>query len=108
MTGEMLWITKDGHAGDGNEYPVHATLARILRCPLAPFDTYIGPYLDHAAGWIFMEFEGRDARLVLWPGGEAPAFRKPLVSDWFDPLNHGLALNAAAWLLARAEREVSP
>ena len=96
MTGEMSWIKPNGDAGNGESYPVHAAVARALRCRLRPFDTYIGPYIDHRKGrvWISSE-DGAVGTVCVWPGGVAPAYCKPVTVDYF-PLDNITECLAAA------------
>jgi hypothetical protein len=103
MTGEMSWIKADGEAGDGFSYPVHAFVARKLRSKLRPFDTYIGPYIAHKRGRIFISSEdGYVGTVCLWPGGIAPAFREPIVAEYFPLDDAEQALSATRDVLKRA------
>jgi hypothetical protein len=103
MTGEMSWIKADGEAADGNTYPVHASVARKLRSPLRPFDTYIGPYIAHKRGRIFISSEdGCVGTVCLWPGGIAPAFREPIVAEYFPLDDAEQALAATRDVLQRS------
>ena len=45
MTGEMCSITQKGVDSDGNEWPIHAAIAKAVRGTLQPFDQYQGPYI---------------------------------------------------------------
>ena len=45
MTGEMAWIKQDGTDSNGEEWGVHAAIARALDGTLRPFDVYQGPYI---------------------------------------------------------------
>ena len=50
MTGEMYHIDQDGKDDSGNEWPLHAAIAKALRdegynATLQPFDQYQGPYI---------------------------------------------------------------
>ena len=50
MTGEMYHIDQDGKDDSGNEWPIHAAIAKALRedghdATLQPFDQYQGPYI---------------------------------------------------------------
>lgn len=84
MTGEMGWIKPNGDAGDGSSYPLHAQVARRLRSRLRPFDTYIGPYIAHKRGHIFISSDdGIIGQVCLWPDGQAPAYRDPIVAEFF-------------------------
>lgn len=78
MTGEMYSIEQDGASDDGEEWPLHASVARAVKGMLKPFDRYQGPYIvigdDIKTGhtpyeypvmhvgatrlWIFMERNG--------------------------------------------------
>ena len=79
MTGEMSWIKANGEDSNGECWPVHAEVARALRCKLKPFDVYAGPYIDHKRGrlWISSE-DGKVGQVCLWVNGEAPAYREPI------------------------------
>lgn len=86
MTGEMHAIAPDGTDSNGDTWEIQAAVATALGCKLRPFDKYIGPYIDHPAGHIFIgEAEGCDFLLTacLWPDGIAPAYRQPQVSTTF-------------------------
>lgn len=103
MTGEMSWITPNGDAADGCSYPVHAQVARALRCRLRPFDTYVGPYIAHKRGrlWISSD-DGMIGTVCLWPGGIAPAFCEPITAEFFPMDDAQAALEAAREVLKRA------
>ena len=50
MTGEMYHIDQDGKDDSGNEWTMHAAIAKALRAEgyeatLQPFDQYQGPYI---------------------------------------------------------------
>ena len=45
MTGEMYSINQDGLDDDGNEWPIHAAIAKAVKGTLQPFDQYQGPYI---------------------------------------------------------------
>ena len=50
MTGEMYHIDQDGKDDSGNEWEMHAAIAKALRADgydatLQPFDQYQGPYI---------------------------------------------------------------
>ena len=58
MTGEMWHIDENGKDDNGNEWPIHAAIAKALcdeghDASLQPFDQYQGPYI----------LIGKDARL---------------------------------------------
>lgn len=97
MTSEMNSIDTNGNASDGNCYPVHAAVAKALRSPLRPFDTYIGPYIAHKRGKLFLGVGvGSYAGYVcLWPGGVAPAYCKPVVCEYGNPDDISAAIAAA-------------
>lgn len=102
MTGEMNWIKPNGDAGDGESYPLHAAIARALRSRLRPFDTYVGPYIDHKRGKIFITSEdGCTGTVCMWPGGVAPAYREPLVSEYFPAEDVDAARAAVSEVLRR-------
>lgn len=94
MTGEMSWIKPDGTDSNGDVYTVHARVARALRCRLRPFDVYIGPYIAHRKGrlWINTE-DGFTGTVCLWPDGQAPAYREPISATYapFDDVDAALA-----------------
>lgn len=101
MTGEMSWIKPNGDDSNGEGWPVHAAVARALRCRLRPFDSYIGPYIDHKCGRLWLSTEdGMMGQAVLWPGGVPPAYCEPIVSEEFFPLQSiPAALRAARAVL---------
>lgn len=105
MTGEMSWIKASGEASDGCTYDVHAKVARALRSKLRPFDTYIGPYIAHKHGrlWISSE-DGMLGTVCLWPQGIPPAFREPITAEYFPLDDAGAALEAAREVLKIARR----
>jgi len=45
MTGEMYSINQDGLDNDGNEWVIHAAIAKAVGGTLQPFDQYQGPYI---------------------------------------------------------------
>ncbi len=45
MTGEMAWIKQNGEDSNGEEWAVHAAVARAVGGRLEPFDVYQGPYI---------------------------------------------------------------
>ena len=103
MTGEMASIDKHGTDSNGDHWPLHARVARRLRCKLRPFDKYTGPYIAHPAGKIFLSMDTAwEGTACLWPGGIAPAFRKPLVSAPFAWNDRRAATAAARQVLKQA------
>ena len=107
MTGEMAWIKPDGTDSNGDKYAVHAQVARAMRCRLRPFDVYIGPYIAHKRGRIFISIndDGFSATVCLWSGGIAPAFCKPVVAQYAPFNDVDAALVAARTVVAkRGER----
>ena len=103
MTGEMGWVKPNGEDSNGDCWSVHAYVARSLRCRLRPFDTYIGPYICHKRGMLFIGSEdGSDGNVCLWPDGEAPAYREPIVETYFPIDDQDAALAAARSVLAAA------
>lgn len=107
MTGEMAWIKPDGTDSNGEKWEPHAKVARALRCRLKPFDSYIGPYIAHSAGKLFISSEdGIVGTVCLWPEGIAPADREPITEDYF-PLYDADAALAAARSVLRKYREAS-
>ena len=108
MTGEMGWIKANGEAADGNSYPVHAAVARALRSRLRPFDTYIGPYIDHKRGKIFITSEdGCTGTVCLWPGGMAPAFKEPVISEYFPADDVDAARVAVSEVLRKSKKHLA-
>jgi hypothetical protein len=96
MTGEMGWIKPDGTGSNGDCYPIHAAVAKAMRCTLRPFDVYCGPYIAHRKGRVWLEArEDGSGAAVLWPGGVAPAYCEPVVVEFF-PFNDKQAAIAAA------------
>jgi hypothetical protein len=103
VTGEMSWIKPNGEAGDGNTYDGHAEVAKALRCRLQPFDVYQGPYIDTKRGKLFLSSEdGLVGQATIWVNGEAPAYRPPIVEDYFPCCDWIAALEAARRALKRA------
>jgi hypothetical protein len=45
MTGEMCSIDQSGLDSNGEEWPIHAAIAKALGGTLQPFDVYQGPYI---------------------------------------------------------------
>jgi len=45
MTGEMCWIDQNGVDSNGEEWPLHAAIAKELGGEVKPFDVYQGPYV---------------------------------------------------------------
>lgn len=106
MTGEMAWIKPNGEDSNGDVYDIHAQVARALRCQLRPFDKYIGPYIAHKRGKLFISAEDSGAGTVcLWPGGIAPAYREPIVAEFFPFNDASAALAAARDVLKQAKRQ---
>lgn len=107
MTGEMSRIDQKGHDSNGDDWPMHAAVAKALRCPLQPFDVYIGPYIRCHEGWLFLgsDGDGCEVYACLWPDGQAPAWRDPIVSDnfWHDDVE--AAITAARDVLRRYRAE---
>jgi hypothetical protein len=96
MTGEMGWIKANGLDSNGDTWEVHAKVARALRCQLRPFDKYIGPYIAHKRGQIFLSSDdGETGTACLWPDGQAPAYREPFTVEFFPLYNSDAALAAA-------------
>ena len=105
MTGEVSWIKPNGEDSNGDVYETHAKVARALRCKLRPFDVYIGPYIAHKRGKMFISTEdGSEGTVCLWPGGIAPAFRDPIVETFAPIWDSGAALSAARAVLKRARK----
>lgn len=46
MTGEMASIRRDGMDSNGEQWTVHAAVARSVGGVLRPFDVYQGPYIS--------------------------------------------------------------
>jgi hypothetical protein len=104
MTGEVAWIKPNGEDSRGDQYPTHTAVARALRCKLRPFDVYIGPYIAHKRGKLFLsaENDGFGGVACLWPGGVAPAYCEPITEAFAPYWDEGAALAAARAVLARA------
>ena len=103
MTGEVAWINANGEDSRGDVYGVHAQVARALRCRLRPFDAYIGPYIAHKRGKLFLSSEdGYSGTACIWPGGVAPAYCKPIVAAFWNVNDPAAALAAARDVLRRA------
>jgi len=49
MTGEMSWIDQNGEDSNGNNWPLHAAIAKELGGIIKPFDVYQGPYVVFGA-----------------------------------------------------------
>ena len=45
MTGEMGFIDQEGLDSNGEEWPLHAAIAKELNGTIKPFDQYQGPYV---------------------------------------------------------------
>lgn len=104
MTGEMSWINSKGEDSNGESYPVHAKVARTLRCRLRPFDQYIGPYIATKHGKVFITSEdGWIGDICLWPGGVAPAYREPVVWQYYPVDDADAALAAVREVLKKAK-----
>lgn len=63
MTGEMNTIQQDGTDSNGEQWTLHAELAKRLNGKLMPFDKYQGPYIELEDGmrlWLqtFEQVEG--------------------------------------------------
>lgn len=54
MTGEMHSIKQDGHDSNGDEWPIHAAIAKALEAELRPFDVYQGPYILTERGRLWL------------------------------------------------------
>ena len=104
MTGEMSWIKPNGEDSNGGCWEVHAKVARALRCRLRPFDVYIGPYIAHKLGKLWISSEGSFGTVCLWPGGIAPAYREPVVAEYAPWDDVELALFAARQVLKQARQ----
>ena len=101
MTGEMSWIKPDGTDSNGDQYVLHARIARALRCELRPFDRYIGPYIAHKRGKLWLQYDDTgEGTICLWPGGIAPAYCAPIVRTYFPFNDLREALAAARAVLA--------
>ena len=55
MAGEMNWIGQDGVDATGNEWPIHAAIAKAVDGELKPFDQYQGPYIVVGADLVVGE-----------------------------------------------------
>ena len=49
MTGEMGFIDQEGMDSNGDEWPLHAAIAKALNGEVKPFDVYQGPYVVFGA-----------------------------------------------------------
>lgn len=106
MTGEVSWIKPNGEDSRGDVYETHARVARALRCKLLPFDAYIGPYIAHKRGKLFLSSEdGFLGTVCLWPGGIAPAYRDPVVVEYAPADDADAALAAARAAIAKVRGE---
>lgn len=110
MTGEMARIDSKGRDSNGEEWSTHAYVARKLRRPLRPFDVYIGPYIDCKEGRLFIGPDdfGEMATACLWPDGQAPAYRAPIVSAPFPlycSITDDCAVSAARECLAEYRKQ---
>jgi hypothetical protein len=106
MTGEMSWIRPYGKDSNGDIYYIQAHVARALRCRLRPFDRYIGPYIAHEKGKLFIscDEEGYLGVVCLWPGGVPPAYCVPIMAEFFPANDATAALAAARSALKEARR----
>jgi hypothetical protein len=70
MTGEMSWIKSDGTDANGEQWKVHAAVAKAVRGSLRPFDAYQGPYIRIKRGqlWISSD-DGFTGTVTLLRGG---------------------------------------
>ena len=108
MTGEMSWIKPNGDDSNGEGWPVHAEVARALRCRLRPFDTYIGPYIQTKRGKLFLSSEdGYTGTACLWPGGIPPAYREPIVREFPNVYDAEQALDACRQVLRAARQRLN-
>lgn len=106
MTGEMSWIKPNGDDSNDESWPVHAAVARALRCRLRPFDKYIGPYIKTKRGMLFLSSEdGYSGTACLWPGGVAPAYREPLTAEIYSIYDVDAALDACRAVLREAGKQ---
>lgn len=105
MTGEVSSIKPNGEDSNGDIWGVHAYVAKALRCKLRPFDTYIGPYIDHKLGRIFIgSDDGGVGDACLWPGGVPPAYCKPITEQFFPMQSEIAALDAVRSVLREARK----
>lgn len=105
MTGEMSWIKANGDDSNGESWPVHAEVARALRCRLRPFDYYIGPFIAHQRGRLWLSSDdGYTGTACLWPNGAAPAYCEPITCSFPDAYDAGMALEACREVLKEARR----
>lgn len=102
MTGEMSWIKPSGQDSNGETWEIQATVARALRCKLRPFDAYLGPYINHQNGKIFISSDdGEVGTVCLWPNGIAPAYQMPVTAQYFPLYDNDAALAATRDMLRR-------
>lgn len=86
MTGEMYHIDQDGKDDSGNEWLIHAAIAKALRAEgydatLQPFDQYQGPYI----------LVGRDVRIGTRPY-QLAVQNAGVVRLWLSATEHGAAV----------------
>ena len=106
MTGEMSWIKPNGDDSNGEGWPVHAKVARALRCRLRPWDVYCGPYIQTKRGKLFLSTEdGMSGTACLWPSGVAPAYREPVTCDFPSVDDVDDALEACRAVLREAGKQ---
>ena len=106
MTGEMSWIKANGDDSNGEGWPVHAAVARALRCRLRPWDKYCGPYINHKRGKLWLSSEnGMNGTACLWPDGTPPASREPLTYEFWNVDDVDAALEACRAVLREAWRQ---
>lgn len=106
MTGEMSWIKSNGDDSNGEGWPVHAEVARALRCRLRPFDKYIGPYIQTKRGKLWLSSDdGMSGTAYLWPDGTPPAYREPITCDFPSVYSIEQALDACRAVLREAGKQ---
>lgn len=97
MTGEMT-------QADLADWPLHKKVARALRSRLRPFDQYVGPYIAHKKGrvWISSD-DGFAGEVCVWPHGLPPAQCEPIVEGYAPLSDAAEALAAARRALRRVK-----
>ena len=106
MTGEMYSINRDGTDSNGETWETHAYIARKLRRPLRPFDSYIGPYIACKEGRLWLSSDdGCSGTVCLWPNGIAPAYCEPIVRHVWSCQDSEATLEAARACLAQYRKQ---
>jgi len=123
MTGEMYHINQEGKDDSGNEWPIHAAIAKALceegyDATLQPFDQYQGPYIlvgkDIRVGQRPYQLAVQNMGVIrLWltidDEGEGLVYREDMdiSSDAFWCNDIGGAIDGARELMARTQGETT-